>query len=232
MQNKQTSRPNNNTLYIARSGGGKSQALLQNAEIPHNGARVLLFDPNEDHPWCIRFDEIEQFKRAAFSACKKWYSGRRGFRIAYTGEQTPAIHEEWCRFVCSVLDGDYETFCIDEEISLSCESVSRAEFYHRQLMNQGRKFGAIYHGTTQRPQEIPKTVFEQCEKWYVGGVSKALARRLSDEMNVPYNDLMNQESLSFYVKDVKRFGFTAKNTKLTYKDPETVFRSKRTHTIR
>lgn len=232
MQNKNTSRPNNNTLYIARSGGGKSQALIQNATIPHSGARVLLYDPNEDHPWCIRFDSIDAFKKAALSACKQWYKNKRGFRLAYVGEQTTQTHEQWCEFVCSILDGSHETYCIDEEISLSCESIARAAFWHRMLMNQGRKFGGIYHGTTQRPQEIPKTVFEQCEKWWVGGVSKSLAKRLSDEMNVNANDLMNQQPLSFYVKDQKTFGFTAKHTQLSYKNPDTVKRSNRIHRIK
>lgn len=232
MQNKNTSRPNNNTLYIARSGGGKSQALIQNASIPHSGARVLLYDPNEDHPWTIKFDSIERFKKAAVSACKQWYKNKRGFRLAYVGEQSTESHERWCEIVCSLLDGNHETYVLDEEISLSCESIARAEFHHRMLMNQGRKFGGNYHGTTQRPQEIPKTVFEQCEKWYVGGVSKSLAKRLSDEMGINYVDLMNQEPLSFYVKDSKSFGFTAKHTQLAYKDPDTVKRSNRIHIIK
>ena len=204
---------------------------MQNASIPHQGVRTLLYDPNEDHPWTIKFDDIDRFKQAALTACKAWYTSKRGFRLAYVGEQSQQSHEQWCEFVCSILDGNHLTYCIDEEISLSCESIARAEFWHRMLMNQGRKFGAIYHGTTQRPQEIPKTVFEQCEKWYVGGVSKSLARRLSDEMNIPWENLMNQEPLSFYVKDQKQFGFTAKQTRLTYKNPDTVKKSERVHRL-
>gem|GEM_PF-804089 len=233
MQNPNTKLSNNNTLYIARSGGGKSQALMQNEGFPAQGVRALFFDPNEDHPWTIKFNCIDKFKSAANSAFKRWYTkSRQGFRLAYVGEQTPAIHEEWCKYACSILDGNHLTYFADEEVASSCESIARAEPYHRRLMNQGRKYGAVYNGTTQRPQEIPKTVFDQCEKWYVGGVSKTLARKLADEMNIPWESLMNQEPLSFYVKDIKRFGFSAKHTQLAYKDPDNVTRSERIHRIK
>jgi hypothetical protein len=231
MQRSNKALPNNNTLYISRSGGGKSQAVMQNDAIPDRGVRALFYDPNEDHPWTIKYNSMSSFKSAALSACRRWYSSGRGFRLAYIGEQTPDTHEEWCGFVCSVLDGLYMTYCIDEEIASSCESVARAAPWHRKLMNQGRKYGARYHGTTQRPQEIPKTVFEQCDIWYVGGVSKALGKRVADEMNIDYVALMNQDPLSFYIKNNKRFGFTAHHTQHKYKDPDKVKRSERIHKL-
>ena len=50
-------------------------------------------------------------------------------------------------------------------------------------------------------------------------------------MNVDYASLMNQEPLSFYVKDNKAFGFTARHTQLAYKNPDTVSKSVRIHKI-
>lgn len=233
MQHKNTSRPNRNTLYIALSGGGKSQALLQNAEMPGRGARVLLFDPNEDHPWCSRFDDLGKFKRAAKAACQQWYKAKRGFRVAYTGPQSPKIHAQWCKFILTLLDGRFETWIIDEELSGSYgNTAAKAEYSHAVLMNQARKYGGIYHGTTQKPAEIPKTVYDQCAVWWIGQVGVSTAKRVAEEMFINYQLLIDQPELHFYIKDRKKYGREAVPTQLNWRDPDLVTRAQRAHVVK
>ncbi len=68
-KNPNTSLYNVNTLYLACSGGGKSQALKQNKTIPRQGVRVLLWDIDHDHA-ANRFENMPEYIRAVKSAIK------------------------------------------------------------------------------------------------------------------------------------------------------------------
>lgn len=189
---------NRNTLYLGRSGAGKSQALKQNPAIPAAGARVVLFDPNADHA-AHRFNDRAGFARALARADQ---SGQ-GFRIAYTGDASPAIHEWWCECVCAILDGKKTTIVIDEEIASSCSRAGTADPAFRRLLNQGRKYGMQYHGTSQRPQEIPKTAYENCLVLFVGALKKHSAAYVAKELEVSPESIANLPNLTFYKLDAK-----------------------------
>lgn len=161
--NPNTSLKNNHTLYLAISGGGKSQALMQNPAIPKRGARVVLFDPDEDHR-ATRTHSLRAFHAALLKAIKTG----RGFRLAYCGDATPATFEKWCALVWAVLDGRRITFVYIEELAAVVNSTGKAGHYAGLLMRQGRKYGAVVHATTQRGAEIPKTIYTQCPIKFIG----------------------------------------------------------------
>lgn len=200
MKNENTSHPNKNTLYLARSGGGKSQALKQNPAIPASGARVLLFDPGRDHK-AHHYSNLADFAKAV----KKAEASGRGYRIGYCGERWPPCktdaHEFFCRVALAVLDGSKLTYIIDEEISGSTKTAGKAERNYARLMNEGRKYGLVYHGTSQRPQEIPKTVYENCEVLFVGRLKAHSARYLANEIEVKPGELTTLEPLEFFHYD-------------------------------
>jgi len=169
--NPNTSLPNRHTLYLAKSGGGKSQALMQNPEVPKRGARVVLFDPDEDHK-AIRCHSLASFHRAL---CKAIVSGRP-FRLAYCGDATPAIFEKWAGMVWAILDGRRKTYVLIEELAAVVTSSGKAGDRSGVLLRQGRKYGAIIHATTQRGAEIPKTIYTQCAVKWIG---------MQDDFDVP-----------------------------------------------
>ena len=160
--NPNTQHSNRHCLYLGGSGTGKSQALSQNPAIPKKGARVIMWDVNADHAG-IHTDNKKQFIRLL----KKGIQSGKGFRLAYAGNNVDDF--EWlCGVVWAVLDGEQETFFIAEELSQVCPSAAKATPKAAMLLNQGRKFGLIFHGVSQKPQEIAKTYFDQCEQKYIG----------------------------------------------------------------
>lgn len=196
MKNERPDLPNRNTMYLGRSGAGKSQALKQNPEIPASGVRVVLFDPNCDHP-AHRYADRAAFARALAKA----EASGKGFRIAFTGAASPDVHEWWCQCVCAILDGEKLTYVIDEEIASSCSRAGTADPAFRRLLNQGRKYGMRYHGTSQRPQEVPKTAYENCQVLFVGALKQHSAKYLARELSVGAESISALENLEFFCLD-------------------------------
>lgn len=193
--NPNPSLPNRNTLYLGRSGSGKSQALLQRSGIPSRGARVLLLDPNHDHP-CHRIPDKAQFARTVAAALK---SGK-GFRLALDVPPSEEAIEFFARVVLASLDGKGPlTFVLIEEITLFARNPAQAPPNVAAMLNTGRKFGMVLHGTTQRPQNISKDFFEQCAIRWVGAQKTAGQRKkLAEEIGVTADQLAALRPLEFY----------------------------------
>lgn len=197
MINADTSRPNKNTLYIARSGAGKSQCLMQNKAIPGRGARVVLWDTNNDHK-AHHFSDMGQFIRALKAANRSNWNHGSGFRIAYDGVDTVKEFERFCLAVMSILDGRRETFIICEELSAISTHAGKAPLNTAKLLNQCRKYGGIFHGTTQKPQEIYKTFFDQCEIRYIGAQkTKRQQKMVAEEIGCSLDDIKGLQPLEF-----------------------------------
>ncbi|GFZ84008.1 hypothetical protein GCM10011403_29440 [Pseudohongiella nitratireducens] len=155
--------PNRHTGYIACSGYGKSQALKQNTDIPKKGARVLLWDPDNDHK-ATHFDDWSKFVRAVVAGMK---SGK-GFRLAWAGEVSQSRFESFCRLVWECLDGQRLLYIIIEELADVQNSPGKASQWCGQLFRRARKYGGIIHWCSQRSEEISKTVFSQTENYFIG----------------------------------------------------------------
>lgn len=194
--NPNTAHRNENTLYLACSGGGKSQALKQNKAIPSKGARVLLWDIDHDHK-ASRYESMSSFKAAIISGLK---SGR-GFRIAFSGMDTVENFELFCRICWAVLDGKKPTHIIIEELADVSPSVSKATPEFGRLLRKGRKFGAKLHVTSQRGTEIPKTAYTQCPVKWVGQQEAGDVQRMAKIAGVHADEIMALIPLSFLVKN-------------------------------
>lgn len=159
---------NNHCFYIGMSGSGKSQVLKQSGEIPSpNKARIVVWDAKPEHLDADQFETFESFARALFDADR---SGR-GFKISLHlshAQRTPDNHELFCEIVASILRSDKLTYVIDEELSRSCRSSSKADYWHGYLIEEGRSKGLVYHGVIQYPQYVPKQVLRGVKKIYAG----------------------------------------------------------------
>lgn len=165
--NPDTSLPNRHTLYLACSGGGKSQAVYQNAALPKRGVWHVLYDPDEDHP-ARRFYSIASFKAGLVAAVKEARRRGGGFRVAYCGEATVKSFETWCALVWTILDGRRLTYITVEELAAVSPNSGEATGNWGRLLNRGRKYGGVIHATTQRGTEISKTAYVQCSTKLVG----------------------------------------------------------------
>lgn len=192
--NPNPSLPNRNTLYLGRSGSGKSQALLQRSGIPARGARVLLLDPNHDHP-CHR---IKGYRRFAVTVAAAIQSGR-GFRLALDETPCEETLEAFSRVVLTALDGNHLTFTIIEELSGWSAKVGKAPPWTARMINEGRKFGLVFHGTTQKPQNISKDFYEQCAVRWVGMQKTSRQKKLlAEELGVSVADIDKLKPLQFW----------------------------------
>lgn len=190
---------NRHHLYIGDTGSGKSQALKQNKELPDRGVQTIIFDPGEDHK-AHRYSEPEKFKQALIGGIR---SGK-GFRLALTVPVSiggPKAHEWFCRVVAEVLDGRYKTYVIDEELSRSCRSAAKADPWHAFLLNEGRKYGLIYHGTIQYPQEVPKTIYRAARVLWVGCQDVVAVDYVAKRLGIENQSIADLNPLEFYVQD-------------------------------
>ena len=195
--NPNTQWSNEHTLYLAASGAGKSQMLNQNKAIPKRGARVVLWDPSGDHPG-VHFDSMAKFCQGLKKALKRG----GGFRVAFGGNRSVENYERWCEIVWGILDGNHATFAIVEELSALCVSSAKATPNAAVLLNEGRKYGLKFHGTSQKPQEISKTYYDQCEIRFVGRQKKGpTERKMAQDLGITVEQLRGLENLQFYHDD-------------------------------
>lgn len=196
-KNPNTARPNKHTLYLAASGGGKSQALMQNPALPKAGARIILWDQSGDHAG-LHFQKKANFLRALDAGLR---SGR-GFRVAYAGPADPDTFDWFMEICWACLDGEKETYVIAEELSAVCKGSGKALPAAAVFMNQSRKYGGIFHGTSQKPQEVAKTFYDQCAFKFIGQQNGlAMQRKMSAEIGLQPEDIASLNKLEFFRHD-------------------------------
>ncbi len=206
-KNPNTSLYNVNTLYLACSGGGKSQALKQNKTIPRQGVRVLLWDIDHDHA-ANRFENMPEYIRAVKSAIK---SGS-GFRLAYSGDDNPEMFEQWCRVVWAVLDGRKKTYILIEELADVVKTAGKAGENFGRLLRKCRKFNGRLHVTSQRGAEIPKTAYTQCQIKFIGQQEGADIDKMARIAGVIPVRIQELKPLEFY----KKIAGTSKAVKIKH----------------
>ena len=189
--------PNRHELYIAATGGGKSQLLYQNLKKLPASERVILWDHVGDHAGLHC-----RSKKTFIAALRDGIERGKGFRIAYAGSRSVECWEWFCQVVWSVLDGKRITHCVAEELSAVSPTAGRASPNAEILLNEGRKYGLIFHGTTQRPQALAKTYYDLCELKYIGRQkTAAMRRKMADEIGVSPDAIGTLKPLQFYFDD-------------------------------
>lgn len=185
MRNPRTQLPNRNTLYLGSSGSGKSTALKFNPAIPAKGAPVLLFDPNEDHKAIRRYSNIRDWVRAVIHCDEVFRTTGRGYRLAYSGVNDLAAYLVWCKVAAQILNGRWLTYMIVEEMADVSPHAGTAPPPAKKLLNQCRKYGGVFHGTSQKPQEISKTYYENCDVRFIGRVrSMSQKKKMAEELGL------------------------------------------------
>lgn len=210
--------PNKHTLYIAASGGGKSQCLLQNPAIPKRGVPVIMWDHKPDHPG-LHIRDRRQFVQYLRRGIERHQKTGAGFRIAFAGDRTIANFEWWCEVVWAVLDSRRRTYVIVEELAAVSPSPAKATPAAGILIREGRGYGMVFHGTTQRPQEVAKTFYENCDIRFYGRVRNAKLRKAwADEMDIDQARLRALENLQFLHDDGS--ASPPKQINLKYREPK------------
>lgn len=197
--NPDTSWPALHTMYLAATGGGKSQAVLQNPDIPwkQKTARIVMWDQAGDYPG-LHCDTRAGFIRHL----RAGVAGGGGFRVAFSGPATVDNFEWWCEVVWSILDGNHLTYIIAEELSEVCPTPGKATPNAAVLLNQARKYGGRFHGTSQFPQEVAKTFYRNCTIKFIGQqMGDDMCKKMAREIGLQAADVAALNPLEFYRHD-------------------------------
>lgn len=194
--------PNRHTAYVAKSGGGKSQALKQNRDIPRSKVRLLAWDPNKDHgKHCTLYSASQLAKyHAAIVAGMK---SRKGFRIGLIGDQNQDFFERWfCKLALACLDGDVPLYILVEEVAKVQRSASKLSENFSLLLDQSRKYNGVIHWTSQFPSSVPTDLLRGTENYYIGHPGKfstpEMNKRLASTAECSIDELTRLKPLSFY----------------------------------
>lgn len=202
---------NLHTLYISKSGGGKSQAMRQNPENLKPG-RHLYWDESRDQrlPGLLYFND-----KVRFVECLDKSLNQKYFRIGWDGIRDKKTFEWWCQVVWAIADGNKKTCLWIEELS-KVNNSGEASPAHALILNEGRKYGLIHNATTQRPQEISKTVYDNTTQYFIGQQKRANVEKFVVELDLSRNELSALRPMEFYKYD-DNIGDHAKKIKINYK---------------
>jgi len=160
-------------------------------------ARVILWDQSGDHKGA-HFET----KAGFIQGLKRGIESGGGFRVAFCGAANVSNFEWWCEVAWSVLDGNRRTYLVAEELSQVCVTAAKASPNAAVLLNQSRKYGGVFFGLSQKPQEVSKTFFDQCEHKYIGAQrGYAMAERMAREIGVSVDQIRAIKPLEFFYSD-------------------------------
>lgn len=189
-RNENPNLPNRNTFICGTSGTGKSNVARQLAA-KVKAKRRIGWDIDKDHDFTHRV-----FSMVDFIEYLELNGHKASFSVGYSGLNTPEAFELFCGAVFEVLDGEKETVVICEEMS-DVTNSGKAKPHLGSLMRRGRKFGMIFFGVSQKPQEVSTTVYDQCNFFYVGRLKRLGAQRINEETDLEKDGIRQLPDLAF-----------------------------------
>ena len=191
------------TLYCGGTGSGKTSAVKKFGNIKATD-QVAFWDPHEDYPdfqgrVVRRYTSLVKFAQALSAARKT----KQGFKIALTVPESRANFLKFCEIVKKMGNGHHPKLLhiVVEEVPQVTGSLAKEKSVFGWLLTVGRKFGFVVHSVGQRSTEMSKTVLSQSlYKWVGMQPSKADAKRMSDEIEVPIVNIQALKPLVYYYK--------------------------------
>ena len=109
--------------------------------------------------------------------------------------------ELFCRALWEkVLNGEHRVLIVVEEAAGIQSGIGKAGEYWGLLINQSRKFGGIILATSQRSQEIDKTILTQVKNLYVGCHARRDAKIIAREIDVAETEIFSLPIGQFFHK--------------------------------
>lgn len=187
-----TSLPNRHMVLIGASGSGKSSYLRKLPEI-QKARRVLAWDPDADH----RLVHVHSVA-GLHAACRK--AGFGPIRVGLTVPPSMDAFGKFCGVAFAMAHGAAPLVVLVEELA-DVTTPAKAAPEWGELARRGRKYGAIIAATSQRPQEIDKTILGQADTIWCGRLkTEKDARYMAGIMGVDAKALMQLKPLEYFIK--------------------------------
>lgn len=187
-----TSLPNQHIVLIGASGSGKS-SYLRKQKTFREAKRLLAWDPDADH-------KLTHYRKVSdlYRHCQK-----AGFGPIRAGlEMRPSMSDfgKLCGMAFAMTHAKAPLVLLVEELAGVTTPAKAAPEWH-ECATRGRKYGLIIVATSQRPQEIDKTILGQADTIWCGRLkTEKDARYMSGIMGVTAIDLMNLQPLEYFLK--------------------------------
>lgn len=187
---------NRHALYLAATGQGKTTAMKQDPMLSPRPNRMISWDPGADHQVRKRVSDLDAFYHELLTQAN---AGQIDLGL------TPDVSRAddfalVSQMIWQILDGNETTVFIVEEAAAVQPKTGKAGDAWGALVREGRKFGLVLLVTSQRSQEIDKTIFSQVGHLYVGPHSLYDAGKIAPYVGVQSDDIAALATGSFWHK--------------------------------
>jgi hypothetical protein len=203
------------TSYCGATGAGKGVALKLMGRV---GVRAAIFDPyGEYRAGTLRklsglgearkvhqYTTRKTFLNAFIAA---WASGK-GFAVSYFPSNTLARRAEALWFadiMWKAADGKRRLDVIFEEMGTYMETSGTDGSIIQEIATGGRKYAIHAHFLYQRPQQVPKSIINQCP-YMIIGAQEAMSdvKHWCDRLNCSINEVielgkLNEKRKKYYL---------------------------------
>ena len=183
-------------VFVASSGGGKTQAMADKLRSVKGKKRVIFWDT---HSSFIGFEckTLAELGRALLENKDK-----KDFRICYQGKGGEANFKLFMQMLWEIRDGDLLTYIVVDEVADCTESIGKDRSGFGQLLRGGRKFGFIVYSTAVSVAEVPNTVWRESKTKFIGQQDNASDLKRCADVLVSHgvDDVQKLKPLEFLVK--------------------------------
>ena len=196
---------NQHCAFLGGSGSGKTWKVKERIH-KNKKANVMLFDSEEVYGKEVVY--FNDFKKFAACVIKNHKAGAR-FKLGYSGKQSD--FNAFCKLAWLIADGNRELLTIFEECGGYLGNGASTDDYWYKLISIGRKYNISVLPVSQRPQNMSKVLFDNCNtKWLGYSMGKA-KNYLESEFKIDMNRI-EPESYAYYLVNAKGIKFyNAKN---------------------
>jgi hypothetical protein len=215
------------TCYCGATGSGKGVALKLAGKV---GQKAVIFDPygeyrqgkNRKLSGLGGGRKVHQYttrKSFANAFIEAWKSGK-GFAVSYYPKQDVNRRNEalWlASLIWAAADGKRRLDVVFEEMGTYMETSGTDGSIIQEIATGGRKYALHAHFLFQRPQQVPKSIINQCPFMLIGA-QEAMSdvKHWVDRLNCTIDDVinlgkLNQKTKKHYLYKVSGVGnFTNK----------------------
>lgn len=186
---------NLHNVYVASSGGGKTQAMAANIRAV-KGKRILCWDTHASFKGLV-CKSLPDFGRALIK-----YEDSQEFCICYQGKGGSANFSLFTAMLLEFARGDKITYALIDEVADCTDSIGKDRSGFGELLRGGRKFGLRIHSTAVSVAEVPNTVWRESKtKWIGQQDNQSDLKRCADALvDSSTDDIQALKPLHFIVK--------------------------------
>lgn len=187
---------NNHTIFVASSGGGKTQAMVQKIKQIKGKKRLICWDTHAS----FKGKKLKNIIELVEELIKNYDND--DFCICYQGKGGEQNFKKFTDMIWEFARGDKITHVVVDELADCTESIGKDRTGFGNLLRGGRKFGLVVYSTAVSVAEIPNTVWRESRTKYIGQQDNMSdIKRCADALiGVDQKDIKSLKPLEFLIK--------------------------------